>query len=325
VSEGFQVEKLLAERFARDLGSLETAGGRLGLAVSGGPDSLALLLLAHAARRGNCEVATVDHALRPEGAAEAALVSSLCQLLDVPHTTLRIEWPQVPRTAAQEKARTARYDALGRWAEERSLPSVVTAHHRDDQTETLLMRLVRGTGVRGLAAMRPRASVPGHPSVLLLRPLLKWSRDELRTVCWRAGLEPVQDPSNFDVSYERVRIRARLAEADWIDAGALARSAELLARADEGLDWACEQEWELRVKRSVSGLEYAPAAPDEVRRRVVGRIIQELATEGRRELRGRELDRVLQALASGRSTTLRGVLCSGGEAWTFRPAAPRAG
>ena len=319
------IEEGLVERFSRDLGVLVVPGERLGLAVSGGPDSLALLLLAHGARAGEFDVATVDHGLRRESAAEAALVASLCETLGVAHTTLRIDWPEHPTSGTQEKARKARYRALARWAGERSFGTVLTGHHRDDQAETLAMRLARGAGVRGLAAMRPSAAVPGCPSLRLVRPLLDWSRDELRAVCASAGVTPVQDASNEDERFERVRIRAALASSEWLDAAALARSAANLDRADEALDWAAEREWSECVTSAGGGLAYRPAAPAEIRRRVVARIITNLATEGVAELRGAELDRLLETLETNGTATLRGVRCSGGHPWVFRTAARRRG
>src|SRR5690349_1499338 len=134
----------LIERFARDLDAVAPTGQRLGIAVSGGPDSLALLALAAAARPGLLEAATVDHDLRAEAEQEAAMVADVCGQLGVPHVTLKVRWASLPTTAIQERARRERYRLLGYWGEERMLAAIVTAHHADDQAETLLMRLARG-------------------------------------------------------------------------------------------------------------------------------------------------------------------------------------
>jgi tRNA(Ile)-lysidine synthetase-like protein len=136
------------DRFRRDLDSLIAADAPIGLAVSGGPDSIALLLLAAEARPLKVEAASVDHALRPESRAEVEMVASLCERLGVPHTILTCDWDGIPLTAIQERARIMRYRLLGDWARERGLPALVTAHHLDDQAETLLMRLGRGAGVK---------------------------------------------------------------------------------------------------------------------------------------------------------------------------------
>src|SRR4051812_29251127 len=154
-------DQKLVDRFSREVDQLIGPGERIGVAVSGGPDSLALLLLAARARPGLVEAATVDHALRPESAGEAAFVAELCGRLAVPHEILTVEWEEKPETAIQERARIARYRLLGRWAKERGLTALATAHHLDDQAETFLMRLARGAGVKGLAGMRRLVRAPG--------------------------------------------------------------------------------------------------------------------------------------------------------------------
>ena len=200
----------------------------MGVAVSGGPDSVALLLLDHAARPGSVEAATVDHGLRPESAAEAQWVAQLCQELGVRHETLRVA---VEAGNLQSKAREARYDALDDWMGRSGLIVVATAHHADDQAETLLMRLNRGSGLPGLTGVRPSGAVPGGKG-RLLRPLLGWRKTELEALVRAAGIEPIADPSNRDSRFDRVRIRQALAGADWLDPLGLARSAALLGEAD---------------------------------------------------------------------------------------------
>lgn len=319
------VPAALVERFAQELDGIAAAGGRLGIAVSGGTDSLALLALAAAARPGAIEVATVDHGLRPEAAGEAATVAAICRHLDIPHATLNVRWRDPPVTAIQERARRERYRLLGYWADERSLDAIVTAHHADDQAETLLMRLARGAGVRGLAGMRARSIAPGT-QIRLLRPLLGWRRAELEQVCAEAGLTAIEDPSNDDRRFERVRMRTALAESDWLDAAAAARSASHLAEADLALDWAMRREWQRAAHEKRGLITYRPGdAPGEIRRRIVARALRKLATEGDGELRGAELDRLLDVLSEGGSATLRGVLCRGGGEWRFSPAPERRG
>src|SRR5512146_1103051 len=134
-------EQALVDRFAFELDSLLAPGPPIGIAVSGGPDSLALLLLAAAARPGLIEAATVDHGLRAESQAEAEAVARICAELRVPHEILLAEWAETPSTAIQERAREARYRLLAGWLVERELKALATAHHVDDQAETILMRL----------------------------------------------------------------------------------------------------------------------------------------------------------------------------------------
>jgi len=154
----------LIARFAGELDRLVAADLKLGIAVSGGPDSLALLLLAAAARPERLEAATVDHALRPESRAEAEMVAGVCGQLSIPHAILTAEWEQKPESALQERARIERYRLLGLWAKERGISALLTAHHADDQAETLVMRLNRGSGVRGLAGMRAVRRLGGDPA-----------------------------------------------------------------------------------------------------------------------------------------------------------------
>jgi tRNA(Ile)-lysidine synthase len=310
-------------RFAADLDRLSSPDGRIGLAVSGGPDSLALLLLAAAARPGLVEAATVDHQLRPESGSEAAMVAAVCADLAVSHRILTIDWPDKPQGGLQARARDERYRLLAGWVRERQLTALVTAHHRDDQAETLLMRLARGSGVRGLAAMRPASAVPGAADIALLRPLLGWSHAEIVALCEAAGKVPADDPSNRDETYERVRVRAWIADSG-LDTEAVARSAAHLRSADEAIAWAVEREWSEAVVQEPTRLTYlAGTAPAEIRRRIIARAIAELASEGGSELRGRELDHLLDTLQSGSKATLRGVLCSGGATWCFERAPGR--
>ena len=317
-------EPALVARFQSDLDALISPDQRIGVAVSGGPDSLALLILANAARPGAIEAASVDHGLRPESRAETEMVAGLCRHLGVPHTVLAVAWAEKPTTAVQERAREARYGLLARWISERELGALATAHHADDQAETLVMRLNRGSGVRGLAGMRPSATVPGS-EIPLLRPLLGWRRAELKAICATAGLVPAADPSNVDKRYERARVRSALNEADWLNPEAVARSAAHLASADQAIEWATEQEWDRAVTMGDRQIAYRPSrAPSEIVRRIVGRAVAALAHEGSGEtLRGRELEPVIEALEGGRTSTLRGVICAGGNEWRFSKAPQR--
>jgi len=316
----------LVERFSRDLGALIGANARIGVAVSGGPDSLALLLLAAAALPGRIEAATVDHALREGSREEADMVGVVCVSLDVPHVVLTAKWKEKPATAVQERARQERYRLLAHWAGDRQLDAIATAHHLDDQAETLLMRLARGSGVRGLSAMRQRAVVPGS-DLSLVRPLLGWRRAELKGICRDADLEPASDPSNEDEQFERVRFRHAMAEVTWLDPQSLASSAAHLGAAEEALEWAADREWAAAVANGGAEIIYRPQdAPPEIRRRIVSRAVFQMATEGGgTELRGTELGRLLEVLGNGGTATIRGVRCRGGDEWRFSRAAPRRG
>ncbi len=318
------IDPALAARFAADLDALVAPGERVGLAVSGGPDSLALLLLAATARPGLVRAATVDHALRDGSRGEADAVAHICADLGVPHDILTIDWPHQPTTALQEQARHARYAALGKWAADHDIGAIATGHHADDQAETVLMRLNRGSGVRGLAAMRPAAPLLGNDFIILARPLLHWRRADLADLVIFANLLASDDPSNHDDRHERVRVRQLMADCPWLDPAAFAASATHLAAADEAIEHAVTLEWS-RVDVEAGSFRYAPqAAPAEVRRRIAARMIAALASEGDGTiLRGREVDRLMGEIKAGATTTLRGVLASGGPVWHFRRAPPR--
>ena len=306
----------LVARFAEALGRLWPEGGRLGLAVSGGPDSLAMLLLAEAAIPGEFEVATVDHGLRPESAAECAMVAELCAARSIPCAVLRVD---VAEGNLQAKARAARYAALGDWAGERGLSAIATAHHADDQAETLLMRLGRGAGVAGLAGVRERGEVDGT-SIPAIRALLGFRRSELAQVVDASGLNPVQDPSNLDDRFDRARLRKAIADSDWLDPLALAASASNLADADAAIEWAALREWVEHVTELSDSLRYRRRAPRAVAMRIVEWAI--LAFGG--NSRGKDVARLVDRLEAGKAGNVGGVLATiEGEEWVFRPEPPR--
>jgi tRNA(Ile)-lysidine synthase len=291
--------------------------GRLGIAVSGGPDSLALLVLAAAARPGGIEAATVDHRLRPESAAEAARVARVCEQLGTPHDTLPVTVAK--GSSLQAQAREARYAALAGWAKERGLAAVATAHHAEDQAETLLMRLARGSGLAGLAGVR--RSRPLGNGVQLVRPLLDWRKVELQAVVAEAGLQAVDDPANRDPRHDRSRARAMLAQLDRLDAARLARSAAALAEAEEALSWSSGLLAGERVGREEHGSQIAAGdLPPEYQRRL---LVAELGRLSGRTPRGPDVDHALHVLRSGGTCTLAGWRLSGGAVWRLRPLPPR--
>lgn len=200
----------------------------LALAVSGGPDSLALLALAEAwaAPRGVAlSVLTVDHGLRPAAAGEAAAVVALAEGRG--HRAALLRWTG-PKPAADlaAAARTARYALLTEWCRRHGVGHLATAHSRDDQAETLLMRLQRGSGLDGLSAV---AAVTERDGILLLRPLLGTPKSELQAIVAARGWLAVDDPANRDPARLRSRVRAAIA-ALGLDATRLAETAERLAR-----------------------------------------------------------------------------------------------
>jgi tRNA(Ile)-lysidine synthase len=198
------------------------------IAVSGGPDSTALLLMAAewAKRRGKprIEAATVDHGLRPESADEAKAVARLCARLKVGHCVL--QWKGVkPTSRLQERAREARYRLLVDHAKAIGADAVVTAHHADDQAETVLFRLLRGSGVAGLRGMDIMSARDG---MTIARPLMALKKRDLIAFANARGTPFIDDPSNADPRFARTRLRALLARLD--EEGLNAESLDRLAR-----------------------------------------------------------------------------------------------
>jgi tRNA(Ile)-lysidine synthase len=298
-------------RFAADLDALVPADTRVGIAVSGGPDSLALLLLAAAARPAKVEAATVDHGLRTESAEEAAMVGRVCERLGIEHRILMADWPEAPTANVQAAARAMRYRLLSDWAKDRALPAIATAHHADDQAETLLMRLLRGAGVGGLGGTRARRALTDQ--VMLIRPLLSWRKSELVEIVSVAGLEPVDDPSNRDPRHDRSRVRSMLSRADWADPARLATSAAALRDADEALDWALAPLIGSRIVPDGDSIIVEPFdLPRELKRRLLLAAFGELGAEAPR---GPELMRAMDALENGQIVTLSGLKLQGGDRW----------
>ncbi|QQR37186.1 tRNA lysidine(34) synthetase TilS [Devosia oryziradicis] len=208
------------------------------LAVSGGADSLALMLLAQrwAAQREAAPrlvVYSVDHGLRPEAAAEVAMVVEAAHGLGL--AARGLAWlGEKPQTGVQEAARSARYQLMGAAMAEDGATVLLTAHHQQDQAETVLMRLAHGSGIEGLRGMAAMAEVEG---IRVYRPLLSIDPAALRAVVEAAGLVPAKDPSNADRHYERVRWRQAMPQlADLgLDAAALSLFADRMAEADAAI------------------------------------------------------------------------------------------
>lgn len=293
-----------AEEFSARLDRLVEAGcGPVAVAVSGGADSTALLHLADAWARDRSRpllVYTVDHRLRPEAAAEARRVAGLAAAHGRLHRTLAWEADK-PAAGLQAAARTARYRLLLAACRRDRADALLLAHHLDDQAETLLHRIDRGTGPDGMAAMLPARGLDG---VLLLRPLLDLPKARLLATCRAAGLAWSEDPSNADIRFARTGLRVlapALAEAG-ITPARLGRLARAMAAAREALDrhaaaWMAEHaelraSGDLRLDRSAL-LAVAPT----LRHRLVDRALR-AAGGATYPARGDRLGRLLEWLAA---------------------------
>jgi tRNA(Ile)-lysidine synthase len=275
------------------------------LAVSGGPDSIALMWLAARWRRtlarGPRLVAvTVDHGLRAEAKAEARDVKRLARALDLPHRTMR--WTGAkPKTGLPAAARAARYRLLAQAARASGATHILTAHTRDDQAETLLMRLLRGSGIAGLAAMARQSERDG---VLLARPFLHVSKSQLIATLNKAKLGFADDPTNRDPSFTRPRLRTLMPvlAAEGGDTRNLARLASRLARANQAVEVlvdGAERYLALRDREASPPVHRAGAKafdakifdakafvamPEEIRLRLLKRAVDRFGHEGPAEL-----------------------------------------
>lgn len=249
------------------------------LAVSGGPDSTALLWLAArwrtARRSGPTLVAvTVDHGLRKESAAEARAVKKLAASLGIGHLSKRWRGDK-PKTGIPAAARAARYALLLQAAKAAKASHILTAHTQDDQAETVLMRLARGSGLTGLAGM---AAATPFGSVSLARPFLGVPKSRLVATLDKAKIAYATDPTNTDPAYLRPRLRALMPDlaAEGLDARGLSRLAARMARADAALNAMAD------AADSETGFAAAPfhGLPDEIRIRLLQRAIGRVGHEG---------------------------------------------
>lgn len=341
----------LVARFRTDvhgaLGRVIKPGEQIALAVSGGPDSMAMLALAAAAFPGEVIAATVDHGLRRESADEAAMVAGYCATFSVGHTTLRVMDRRDPRDNLHDWARGQRYALLTRWVVDQGARILATAHHADDQAETFLMRATRGSGVAGLAGIRAhqrqQMSVPigdsgcvfGVFPIDLIRPLLGWRVAELRAIAMAGGIPFVDDPSNADDRFDRTAFRSLLRNTKLLDPRQIARSAAHAAEADAALRAMERWLWDTRKVTPTgvddpdfrSWLDMA-GLPRELKRR-----LSRSAIEGVRDVNGitrpdfsdaTNIESLLDALEGGKSATQAGVLVvPKGTIWRFSEAPPR--
>jgi tRNA(Ile)-lysidine synthase len=225
------------------MSDLDFRGGNAALAVSGGGDSIALMLLfadwARANNHAPPPVLTVDHGLRPQSAKDAVLVLSWAGESGLKADVLR--WPgRKPDANIEDAARIARYRLMGEWCAAHGVPALFLAHTQDDQAETFLLRLGRGSGVDGLSAMGAKASypLPGFAGVAIFRPLLRMSRAELRQFLQARGARWLEDPMNKNERFARVKIRQALASLDaaGVSRVRIAEAAAHLSRARVALE-----------------------------------------------------------------------------------------
>lgn len=294
-----------------------TDSRRIAVAVSGGLDSSALVLLA--AEWGDVVALTFDHGIRPESGSEARRIGEWLAELGVEHHVLTNATP-LPETGLEAAARDARYRAMEAWCREKAIRHLLVAHTLEDQAETVILRLVRGSGVDGLAAMA-EVSPPntGGETPLIVRPLLGVARARLQsTICAKGHKVIVQDPMNLDRTFERVKVRELLRDTDitGLNAHRLADAARHQRRAREALEQATRELLGSIASIHFGGvvrlaLEGLLAAPEELSLRALGQAIR--CVSGRAyPLRIVQLERALLDLRSdgSRGFTLAGAAMS---------------
>jgi len=294
------------------------------LAVSGGPDSTALLVLAGrwAKRRKRAPkliAVTVDHGLRPQSAAEAVAVSRLARRLGIAHRTLHWRGPK-PKSGLQEVARRARYRLLAQAAARLRCEHIVTAHTLDDQAETVLFRLARGSGLGGLGAMADASPLPSEMerAIFLVRPFLHIAKARLIATLKAVGVAYSEDPTNRDPRFTRTRLRTLMPALarEGLDARCLARFAERMRRAESTVEFAVDAAraalapgpWRERGPIVVDSARFV-SLPAEVALRLLGRAIAYAGDEGPVELA--KLEALYDSLRQARSRlrrTLAGAL-----------------
>lgn len=310
------------------------------LAVSGGPDSTALLWLAAKWRSGlkrapRLLAVTVDHGLRRESRREALAVGRLAAALAVEHRTLRWRGPK-PTTGLPAAAREARYALLADAARTVGAAHILTAHTRDDQAETVMMRLARGSGLSGLAAMaRETARAMPRGTVTIARPLLEVPKAQLIATLRKAKVAYADDPTNRDQAFTRARFRELMPQLvrEGIDSRNLARLAQRLARANAALESIVSVMEHSIGRVSATGLIEIDARafatlPDEIALRLLGRAVGAVGHEGDAELA--QLEALLAGLraASVRQERLKqtlagAVIALGAELIAVQQAPPR--
>lgn len=280
-----------------------------------------MLAMAAAEMPDRLLVVTVDHRLRTGSAADASYVEAVCAARGLPCVRVDLQWTDdAPSANRAASARAARYAAMAETCRERGVSYLLTAHHRDDQAETVLMRLARGSGAAGLRGIKVRTCIAG---LTVLRPLLGETRVSLRAAAAAAGFEPREDPTNCDMAYDRSRFRALLQRELLLDPRHLASAADHLADAEQALSWAEERALAGNLRREKDVLVLDPEGlPAELVRRLLLRAISMLSPGP--APRGPALARFQSALWEGRTATLGGTRGSvRGSEWRLQAAPPR--
>jgi tRNA(Ile)-lysidine synthase len=278
---------------------------RVLLAISGGPDSTALLHLAAEWQRGaphlSLHAATVNHCLRETALEEAQQVARQARDLGITHDILTWEGPK-PATGIQEKAREIRYQLLLGLANRLSATHIVTAHTLDDQIETFLMRLCHGSGLKGLGAMREATA---FGKVVLLRPFLGTSKEDLLQLCHQHSWTYAKDPSNHNLAFARPRFRKARAvlEQEGLTPQRLATTTKRLAEAHEALDHYAQKTFKAAFSEGRLDLKIVVKEPFEIALRVMEKALEISLSQEIRPIPKARLETFTKAMLEEKSGT----------------------
>lgn len=256
---------------------------------------------------------TMDHQLRAESRDEAQHVAHLAQKIGLPHDIIT---PETPITGnVQSQARQWRYAALEQARQQYNCQYIATAHHADDQLETVMMRLARGAGLNGLCAIRPVNGV-------IIRPLLFAKKAELIAYCDAHALPYIHDPSNIEMRFDRVAMRNALQGFDQIEPDRLAMSMKALQDSSDALDWTVAQLAKSHIVLGRDGYILDEwHFPHEILRRLIIHILELIAPE--KSHNNAKLNGFISTLHRGEQAMIGDILAIPGEKWLFKKAPPR--
>ena len=290
----------------------------IAVAVSGGGDSLALAVLLSdwcGVRDIGIHAITVDHGLRPEAAAEARYVAKILKPLGIKHRTLLWEGDK-PKTRIQEAARDARYRLMAEYCRSKKIAYLFVAHHGNDQIETILFRMAKGTGLDGLAGMRPVQEMDN--GLVLVRPLLPVSHDELLDTLRARKIDWIEDPSNENEKYARVRIRniIDVLAKEGLTPERMAALSSRLSSSIEMIDYFIDKEYKNIIlykdsKRIEVNYNDFLGLPDEAKTRILKQVIADLHPSKKYPARLEDIDRLVARLGERSGENFKGATLGG--------------
>lgn len=295
------LETKIADFFSKN-SSLATQN-KFAVAVSGGPDSMALAHMVMGWTKDNnkeVHIITVNHGLRPESVDEAKMVSDWAANQNITHQILNWEGDK-PEAGIMEAARASRYDMMAEYCTQNDIGILFVAHHLDDQAETFLIRLAKGSGLDGLAAMNEQRRY--NKGVIIIRPLLDIPKQDIISYCDKNKISYVQDPSNENEDYMRPRLRQSMAvlAQEGLTNKRLAMTAKRLARARKSLEILAAAAYGACVREEAPShviMDFAELRkqPEEIGFRVVQKALESLRAEESYNVRMEKFEELFESL-----------------------------